>query len=269
MNNMPENDIPHVPQPDDAVVGKEAGAQMLAAACAARDAFYATLGTVDADVLAWRKEQAVKAVWPMRESLLVCLRPGVGAERLVRSAARLAGQLQVPWHALYVETPRLQRLPEAERARILKALHLAHTLGAQITNRAADDSADTIVAYAREHNLGKVLLGREQPRAWWWQRLRPGLAQRLLARAPDLDIMQLASAGVDGERPAPERNTERTTALGANASNAADAANPHHSLQPVQAVFFPPGCLFETVRFVENMVLPVPNFGFTHSNMAH
>ena len=49
---MPENDIPQVPQPDDAVVGKEAGAQMLAAACAARDAFYATLGTMDADVLA-------------------------------------------------------------------------------------------------------------------------------------------------------------------------------------------------------------------------
>ena len=49
---MPEHDIPQVPQPDDAVVGKEAGAQMLATACAARDAFYATLGEVDADVLA-------------------------------------------------------------------------------------------------------------------------------------------------------------------------------------------------------------------------
>ena len=49
---MPEHDIPQVPQPDDAVVGKEAGAQMLATACAARDAFYATLGELDADVLA-------------------------------------------------------------------------------------------------------------------------------------------------------------------------------------------------------------------------
>lgn len=49
---MPDNDIPPVAQPDDAVVGKEAGAQMLATACAARDAFYATLGAVDADVLA-------------------------------------------------------------------------------------------------------------------------------------------------------------------------------------------------------------------------
>ena len=49
---MPDNDIPQVPQPDDAVVGKAAGAQMLAAACAARDVFYASLGAMDADVLA-------------------------------------------------------------------------------------------------------------------------------------------------------------------------------------------------------------------------
>ncbi|NHQ92400.1 hypothetical protein [Janthinobacterium lividum] len=49
---MTENTFPPVPQPDDAVVGKEAGAQMLATACAARDAFYATLGAIDADVLA-------------------------------------------------------------------------------------------------------------------------------------------------------------------------------------------------------------------------
>ena len=36
---MPDNDIPQVTQPVDAVVGKEAGAQMRATACAARDAF--------------------------------------------------------------------------------------------------------------------------------------------------------------------------------------------------------------------------------------
>lgn len=47
-----QEDIPHVPPSQHAVKGKEAGAQMLAAACAARDAFYATLGAPDADVLA-------------------------------------------------------------------------------------------------------------------------------------------------------------------------------------------------------------------------
>ncbi len=165
-----------------------------------------TADRVDDDVQAWRRQQSVKTIWPMRESLLVCVRPGAGSERLVRSAARLAGQLQVPWHALYVETPRLQRLPDAERARVLRTLQLAQQLGAHTANRPGDDTADVVADYAREHNLGKVLLGREQETSRWqslWQRLRPGLAQRLLRRAPDLDVVQLATAGVDGERALP------------------------------------------------------------------
>jgi len=46
-----DQDMPQLPQADDAVVGKQAGAQMLATACAARDAFYASLGSMDSDVL--------------------------------------------------------------------------------------------------------------------------------------------------------------------------------------------------------------------------
>ena len=75
---MPENDIPQVPQPDDAVVGKEAGAQMLAAACAARDASYATLGTMDADVLAPLVNPAFMGGprWPsLRQAWRVIRRP--------------------------------------------------------------------------------------------------------------------------------------------------------------------------------------------------
>jgi len=75
---MPDNDIPQVPQPDDAVVGKEAGAQMLAAACAARDAFYATLGTMDADVLAPLVNPAFMGGprWPsLRQAWRVIRRP--------------------------------------------------------------------------------------------------------------------------------------------------------------------------------------------------
>ena len=44
------------------------------------------------------------------EAMLVCLGPDARARKLVRSAARLAAQLDVPWHCIYVETPRLQRL---------------------------------------------------------------------------------------------------------------------------------------------------------------
>ncbi|MEG1325709.1 MAG: hypothetical protein RSD99_12530, partial [Janthinobacterium sp.] len=58
--------------------GKEAGARMLAAACAARDAFYATLGTVDADVLAPLVNPAFMGGprWPsLRQAWRVIRRP--------------------------------------------------------------------------------------------------------------------------------------------------------------------------------------------------
>ncbi|WP_219118154.1 hypothetical protein [Janthinobacterium sp. UMAB-56] len=76
---MPENTIAQVPQPDDAVVGKEAGAQMLATACAARDAFYATLGAMDGDVLAPLVNPAFMGGprWPsLRQAWRVIRRPG-------------------------------------------------------------------------------------------------------------------------------------------------------------------------------------------------
>jgi two-component system sensor histidine kinase KdpD len=45
--------------------------------------------------------------WNTSGALLVCVGPQEGAEHAVRSAARLAGQLNVRWHAAYVETPAL------------------------------------------------------------------------------------------------------------------------------------------------------------------
>lgn len=75
---MPDNDIPEMPQPDDAVVGKDAGALMLAAACAARDAFYASLGAIDGDVLAPLVNPAFMGGprWPsLRQAWRVIRRP--------------------------------------------------------------------------------------------------------------------------------------------------------------------------------------------------
>ena len=53
-----------------------------------------------------------------------------GSGALARAAARLAARLGSVWHAVYVETPSLHRLPEGRRRAILAALRLAQELGA-------------------------------------------------------------------------------------------------------------------------------------------
>lgn len=127
-------------------------------------------------------------VWHTRDSLLVCIGPSGGNEKLVRVAARLAGRLGCVWHAVYVETPLLHRLPEHERRNILTTLHLAQELGAETSTLPAQEETDAVLHYAREHNLGKILIGRHNKRRWhdWW---KGSFAHRLGTRGPDLDLL--------------------------------------------------------------------------------
>lgn len=86
----------------------------------------------------------------------------------------------------------MQRLPETKRRRILATLKLAQDMGAQISTLAGQDIAETLVKYARQHNLSKVVLGRDdQPRRHFWSRL---LADRMGALGADLDVIQVSLA---------------------------------------------------------------------------
>ena len=71
-----------------------------------------TADRVDDEMRAYRRANTsttTTAVWPNREALLACVGPGDNAEKVVRSCARLAAQLDLPWHAVHVETPAQQR----------------------------------------------------------------------------------------------------------------------------------------------------------------
>jgi two-component system sensor histidine kinase KdpD len=149
-----------------------------------------TADRVDSEMLQYRQSGAVKPVWGTRESLLACIGPFEQAEKTVRSTARLAAQLNVPWHAVYVETPTLQRLPDAKRHRVLATLKLAQDMGAQIATLAGQDIAETLVKYARQYNLSKVVLGRdERPHHRVWRRV---LADRIGVLGADLDVIQVS-----------------------------------------------------------------------------
>lgn len=160
-----------------------------------------TADRVDEDVVAYRRDQSVASVWPTQNSLLVCIGPEPGGEKLVRNGARLAAQFDVPWHVIYVETPELLRLPEARRTRLLKILKLATELGAKTATLPGEDAALVALTYAREHNLGKMVLGRRSV-GWHayrfpWQRR---FSTRLGAIAPDIDLILVELGNETTER---------------------------------------------------------------------
>jgi two-component system, OmpR family, sensor histidine kinase KdpD len=147
-----------------------------------------TADRVEDDVQAYRSDRAIAQVWKTEGALLCCIGPHEGAEHVVRSTARLAQQLAVTWHAVYVETPALQRLHGGRREGILRTVKLAEQLGASTAVLSAQNVADALVAHARTHNLSKLVLGTSQAKAWWPRR---SIGQVVAGLAPDIDRIEV------------------------------------------------------------------------------
>ena len=155
-----------------------------------------TADRVDNEMLQYRRNLQAAPVWQTRESILLCIGPDERSEKLIRTTARLAAQLGVPWHCIYVETPRLQRLPDATRQLVFQMLKTAEDNGAVTAALSGSDLAATIVRYAHEHNLPRVVLGRETGRLRrpWQARLTETVGDL----AADLDLLQVALPAREG-----------------------------------------------------------------------
>jgi two-component system sensor histidine kinase KdpD len=153
---------------------------------------------VEDDMRGWRVEQSGEVAlqaWDTSGAILACVGPHEGAAQTVRTAARLAGRLNVRWHAAYVETPLLQRLPASERDRILAVLKLAEELGADTAVLPGSDVAAALAALAQRLNCATLVIGRAvAPTGWRRVWPRSGLASRLARCAPSLDILEAGLA---------------------------------------------------------------------------
>jgi len=159
-----------------------------------------TADRVDAQAREYREGAAISGVWQLKERLLVAVGPGAHAEQVVRAGRRLADSLRGEWIAVYVETPRLQRLPEAERSRVLRALRLAQELGAETATLPGQDVVDALAGYAGERNASKIVIGRSSV-APVLRPFRRTLFDTLAKRVPGVDL--LVVGGEVRHEPAP------------------------------------------------------------------
>ncbi|HXU29908.1 MAG TPA: DUF4118 domain-containing protein, partial [Thermoanaerobaculia bacterium] len=162
-----------------------------------------TADRVDDQMRRYRELQGIAPTWPVAERLVVAASSGPQAERVVRAGRRLAEQLRAEWSAIYVETERERRLPQADRDRVWGTLRLAEQLGASTRVLAGLDPAAEILRFARRANASKLVLGKpETPR--WRDRLLGSFAERLIRDSGDMDVYLLS--GLDapaGRRVAP------------------------------------------------------------------
>jgi two-component system sensor histidine kinase KdpD len=129
-----------------------------------------------------------------RDRVLVAVGPDEQAEQLVRAAKRMADALDAEWTVVYVETPWLLRLSEAQRNRRIDVLRLAESLGGETVTLDGPSAADALIEYAETRHATRVIVGapkRRGLRAW----LRPSTATELVRRARGFDVVLIASAG--------------------------------------------------------------------------
>jgi len=151
-----------------------------------------TANRVDAQMLDYREDNAIREVWQVGDRILVCIGPNELAERLVRAGKRLANSLRAEWIVAYVETPQLQRMPAEKRDGVLRILRLAEQLGAETVTLSAPEMSTALIRFSRERNISKIVIGKPSRRGWrrW---ILGSVVDALISRAHNINIYLLGS----------------------------------------------------------------------------
>ena len=118
--------------------------------------------------------------------------------KLLRKACRIAGQLGADWYAVHVETPSeaVSRINTRDFVKLLDNINLAGDLGAETVWLKSEDVVASLLDFAREHGVTKIVLGRtHQP--LWRRWLRGDVTKRLLGAATDFDVEVVCSDGAE------------------------------------------------------------------------
>jgi two-component system, OmpR family, sensor histidine kinase KdpD len=107
---------------------------------------------------------------------------------LIRAVAKMAASSQTEWFAVYVENPRMLRLPETERQRAVYNLRLAEQLGAETVTLRGPGIGAEIVNFARRRNIRKIIAGQPSRRPRWQNLLSGSPLEELLRLSADLDV---------------------------------------------------------------------------------
>jgi two-component system sensor histidine kinase KdpD len=115
---------------------------------------------------------------------------------LVRAARRLADELNAPWTVFHVELPHDVRMGTTQREQLARTMRLAEELGAKTVKRPGQSPTETILDYARRHNITKIVIGKPlRPR--WMEWVRGSVVEQLTRRGGPIDVYVIS--GEPGE----------------------------------------------------------------------
>lgn len=159
-----------------------------------------TADRVDAQMQRYRLDHAVAQTWPASECLMVCVNLKARGAHLVRAARRMAAGLHAKLIAVYVQTPRHFRLPEAERSQVMQTLRLAEQLGAETVTLTSQNVSQELLSYARSRNVTKMIVGKPL-RSRWKEWVFGSVVQELIRNSGDIDVYVITGEESEESRP--------------------------------------------------------------------
>lgn len=154
-----------------------------------------TAERADQDVRGAMRERKISGPWKTGERLLVAISHDAQAESLIRWTRRVAGELDCPWVAVYIEpnTP----LEGAAKERLMRNMSLARQLGGDVIVTSGHDVSEALLRVAREHNATQIVVGKPTRSPWpYW----------LTGRSPAYDLIR-KSGYIDIYVVQPEKRT--------------------------------------------------------------
>lgn len=156
---------------------------------------------VDTQMLAYMQTRSIPGPWPVGEYLLVCIGPGPLAERLIRTARRQADRINAHWCAIYIETPAHHRLSREAKEQVDRSLQMAEKLGATTVSLFGLNVANTVIEYARQHNVTRIIIGKTlRPR--WQEFVFGSVVDQLIHNSGPIDVYVISSGKDMPEKPA-------------------------------------------------------------------
>lgn len=150
-----------------------------------------TTRSVDAKMRAYREMYSISKVWKASDRFLVCISGDLSAIRLIRSAKRIASEIEADWFVAYVETPpSLMRRPYRQN-QVDALISSAEKLGAEAIVLSGQRISETLLAYAKSKNIGKIIVGKPK-RSWLSELITGSVVNELARQSGEIDIYILS-----------------------------------------------------------------------------
>lgn len=149
---------------------------------------------VDEGLEEYRIEKGIRDTWAARDRIVVAVTGGAESVTLIRRGLRIAGRVAgrelLVVHVVEPDGTRVTAPPD-----LLKARELAEENSATWHTVVGDDVAKALIDFAHTVNASQIVLGVSR-RPWYGRIIGPGVANKVIAGAADIDVHMVTHSQV-------------------------------------------------------------------------